>query len=154
MFIYSCQPKCFEYKQLTEEAINNFKFMKDTFDKVNPPLIFDFKNITNEIHCVLQNTTDTFEYNCYILILGLKLYEYQYGNYHQGYQLNIRLIPFFTDRITSELIRITNPKDDYLTPRIAYDYVKNNTVYMSNKQVQKLMDSIEEIEKSINTFSN
>jgi hypothetical protein len=147
---YSCKSPCLEIKQLNDESINNYKVIPGKFDTTNPPLISDFRNIPHEIHCILSNTSDTFRYNSNILILGLKLYEYQYYFFHQGYQLKICVLPFFTNRITSELIRITKPKEDYLTPRIAYEYIKNHPIYLKNAQIKTLMDNIELIDYEIN----
>jgi hypothetical protein len=149
--VISCKYYCIEKNFFIDNAIINYTVMPEDIDSTKPPLILEI-NITKEIQCLLKQTTDTFTYNVYILILGLKLYEYQYYFFHQGYRLEVNLLPFLTNKITSELIRITKSKDDYLTPRIAYEFVKNNSAYLSNKQIKELMDRIDDIEESINNY--
>jgi len=138
---------------LSDESINDYKVISYKIDSTHPPIIQDFKNVTHEMYCILNNTTDTFQYNSYILILGLKLYEYQYNTFHQGYELEVSFLPFSNNRITSELIKLTKSRDDYLTPRIAYEYVKEHTIYKNNAEIKKLFIHIELIESEINKYS-
>lgn len=108
-----------------------------------------FTNVIEEIgECTIREQT---EYDTFLLVVFLKLYQYHLSSCHQGYDLLAMRNDhdsFLIDDL-SELMNIDIHYIEMLNSGYVFDFVTSNDSYKHNPTITQLVDSISSIQNSI-----
>ncbi len=102
-----------------------------------------------EVTSILESHELTQDYKASVMLVLLKQYNYEYSNFHQGYELRKGLFEKESAFVTAYLRIVGRYSDDYMTARVSYDWVKGHPEFLKNKLIAEEMKKIDDTAKEI-----
>lgn len=105
----------------------------------------------DNIEDILKKHEMTWDYKAAVMLVLLRHYNYEFSNFHQGYELRRGLFHKESAFVKAYLRIVEQYNGDYMTADVAYSWVEEHPEFLKNKliaeEIRKIKDTKKEIEE-------